>query len=397
MTDEHVMQPTGGPLLTRPVQVLSALFAAAGAVVLYRFVFGIGAVSALNDAYPWGPWKVLSVIVFTAYASGGYAVALLVYVMNRRQYHALARTALLTSAVGYTAAVVTLGIDIGRPWNFWRLIIVTGWNTRSVLLEIAVCISTYIIFLWLEMAPPFLERWKTSEIGALRRTAVKATPVLDRWLPWIVAMAVVLPSMHQSSLGSLMLLAGPRLHPYWQTPLLPLLFLLSCWLLGYAFVIAASLLSSLAWRRPLQLTALASLSQVMAWVICVFSVLRVSDLLARGTLRSSPMTGYTALLLVEVGLTIGPALWLIVAVHTLSPRRLFAAACAVLVGGGLYRLDTALVGFMPGPQYRYFPSVAEILVTVGFTAAAILAYVVIVKYFAILPARVPERTASAHV
>jgi Ni/Fe-hydrogenase subunit HybB-like protein len=395
MTTHQVMQPVGGPLLTRPVKVLAALFAAGLAVVAYRFVFGIGAVSALSDAYPWGPWKVLSVIVFTAYASGGYAVALLVYVLNRRRYHALARTALLTSAVGYTAAVVTLGIDIGRPWNFWRLIVLTGWNTRSVLLEIAVCISTYIIFLWLEMAPPFLERWQTSGVGALRRAATKATPVLDRWLPWIVGMAVVLPSMHQSSLGSLMLLAGPRLHAYWQTPLLPLLFLLSCWLLGYAFVIAASMLSSLAWRRPLQMPALVSLAQVMAWVICASTVVRASDLAARGTLRTAPFTGYALLLLIEVAFTIGPALWLIAAAPSITPRRLFTAACTVLVGGGLYRLDTALVGFMPGPQYHYFPSVAEILVSAGFTSAAVLAYVLIVKYFPILPARLPEPAVSA--
>ena len=203
--------PVGGPLLTRPVKVLAAIFAAAVAIVLYRFVFGLGSVSALNDGYPWGPWKVLSVIVFSAFASGGYAVALLVYVLNWKTYHALARTAMLTSALGYTAAVVTLGIDIGRPWNFWRLLIVTGWNLQSVLLEIAVSISAYILFLWLEMAPPFLVAWSLGDVILLRRLARRATPILDRAMPYIVAMAIVLPSMHQSSLGSLLLLAGPRL------------------------------------------------------------------------------------------------------------------------------------------------------------------------------------------
>jgi Ni/Fe-hydrogenase subunit HybB-like protein len=253
-------------------------------------VFGLGSIAALNDGYPWGPWKVLSVIVFTAYASGGYAVALLVYVMNRQRYHALTRTALLTSALGYTAAVITLGIDIGRPWNFWRLIVVTGWNLRSVLLEIAVCISTYIIFLWLEMAPPFLEQWKKSNVGPLKKFAGAATPLLERALPWTVAMAIVLPSMHQSSLGSLMLLAGPRLHPYWQTPLLPLLFLFSCWMLGYAFVIVASMLSSLAWRRPLLVRELRSLAHVMAWITLVGAVVRVADLVARGQYIVLPWT-----------------------------------------------------------------------------------------------------------
>jgi Ni/Fe-hydrogenase subunit HybB-like protein len=182
-----------------------------------------------------------------------------------------------------------------------------------------------------------------------------------------------------------MILAGNRLHAYWQTPLLPLLFLLSCWLLGYAFVILASLLSSLAWRRPLQLDALTSLSRVMAWVIGVFLAVRAADLIARGQWVVFPLSRFSALVLIETACLAVPAA-AIASLERPRARTLFLAVAAVLVGGGLYRLDTALIGFMPGPQYRYFPSVLEMLVTAGFTSAAILAYIVIVKRFPILQA-----------
>lgn len=379
-------EPIGGPLLTPTVVALGVVAAAGLLVVAYRLIAGIGAVSALNDAYAWGPWKAFSVIVLTAFASGGYAVALLVYALHRKTYHAIARTAILTSALGYTAGVITLGIDIGRPWNFWRLIIVTGWNLHSVLLEVAVCISVYLVFLWLEMAPPLFERWKDGPAGPLRRMAMRWTPVLDRFMPYIVAMAIVLPSMHQSSLGSLMLLAGPRLHPYWQTPLVPLLFLLSCWMLGYAFVVIASLLSSLAWNRPVEITPLSGLSRIAAWITLAFLAVRVGDLAARGLLGTAP-DGYTILLLVESALLLVPALFLSRATSHTSPQHLFQWAAVLLVGGGLYRLDTALIAFMPGEEYSYFPTVAEMLVTFGFTALAVIAYIVIVKRFPILPAR----------
>lgn len=388
-----VQAPVGGPLLTRPMLVLLAVTAFGMAVIVYRLIFGIGAIAVLNDGYTWGPWKTVSIIVLTAFASGGYAVALLVYVFNKEQFHGLARTAILTSAVGYTAGVVTLGFDIGKPWNFWRLILVNHWNLHSVLLEVAVCISIYIVFLWLEMAPPLFDGWKQGGAGPLRRFAMTWTAPLERALPYIVAMAIVLPSMHQSSLGSLMMLAGPRLHPYWQTPLLPLLFLISCWLLGYAFVIVASMASSLAWDRPLEMRGLAGIAQVTSWLVFVFAVVRLADLLARGQFVVVPFSGFSLLVLVEFALMLGPALMLHNATAQVVPQRLFLGAMAILGGGGLYRLDTALIGFLPGENFSYFPSVLEMSVSIGFTALAIATYIYIVKRFPILPA--PQAHGSA--
>lgn len=388
-----VQTPVGGPLMTRPMVVLLALAVFGLAVIAYRMIFGIGAIAVLNDGYTWGPWKTVSIIVLTAFASGGYAVALLVYVFNKQQYHGLARTAILTSAVGYTAGVVTLGFDIGKPWNFWRLILVNHWNFHSVLLEVAVCISIYIVFLWLEMAPPLFDGWKQSQVGPLRRFAMTWTPPLEKALPYIVAMAIVLPSMHQSSLGSLMMLAGPRVHPYWQTPLLPLLFLISCWLLGFAFVIVASMASSLAWDRPLQMKGLSGLAQVTAWVAFVFAIVRIADLAARGQVMLMPFSGYSVLVLIEFAFILVPAWLLRNADVDVVPQRLFLGAMAVLVGGGMYRLDTALIGFMPGERFSYFPSVLEMSVSLGFTALAVASYIYIVKRFPILPA--PQAHGSA--
>ena len=47
-------------------------------------------------------------------------------------------------------------------------------------------------------------------------------------MPWLIALGIVLPTMHQSSLGSMILLAGPKLHPLWLTGWLPFFFLISC-------------------------------------------------------------------------------------------------------------------------------------------------------------------------
>ena len=55
----------------------------------------------------------------------------------------------------------------------------------------------------------------------------KSTPRLSTYLPFFIIAGVVLSTLHQSSLGTLMLLANWRLHPLWNSPLVPSIFLLS--------------------------------------------------------------------------------------------------------------------------------------------------------------------------
>ena len=201
--------PLGGPLLSPFVKLLLVVSAVWVALVVYRFAVGIGPVSAMNDGYAWGSWKIFNVIVLTALASGGYATATVVYVLNRGRYHSLIRTAIVTSVLGYTTAMVALGMDVGRPWNMWRIMNPVGWNGHSVLLEIAVCVTLYAGFLWLEMTYPALEgggALRTRGCDGSRRGCI---PIMEKAYPFIVATAIFLPTLHQSSLGSLFLLAGP--------------------------------------------------------------------------------------------------------------------------------------------------------------------------------------------
>lgn len=394
MTTHHErLEPVGGPILTRPFRALGVLAGMSVILILWRFVVGLGPATALNDGYAWGAWKVFNVIVLTALGSGGYATALLVYALNRGKYHSLARTAILTSVLGYTAGIIALAVDIGRPWNFYQMALVWNWNLHSVLLEVAICISVYLIFLWLEMAPPFFEKWEQGPPGRLKNFVHWATPKMDVAYPFIVAAAITLPSMHQSSLGSLFLLAGPRVHDLWQTPIVPGLFLLSCWFLGYSCVVLVSLLSSYAWKRPFETRMLGSLSRVMAWVIVVFVAVRFIDLMVRGKLALAfNLDMYSIMFLVETGLLLASAVGLLAKNTIDSPSYLMRFAMLVALGGSLYRLDTGLIAFMPGDHWSYFPSIIETIITLGFMAMAVMAYLFIVKRYPILPAAVP----SAH-
>lgn len=391
------LRPVTTKLWTPVFKVLLVISLLGIILSMYRFVAGIGATSAMNDGYAWGSWKVLNVIVLTAVGSGGYAMALIVYVLNKGRYHPLVRTAVLTSALGYTTGAIALTVDIGRPWNMFQMGMPWQWNLHSVLFEIAICVSLYLVFLWIEMAQPILEQLsKDKEARGLKAIAIKAGPWIDRYFVWIVATAILLPTLHQSSLGSLFLLAGPRLNSLWQTPFLPLLFLLSCYAVGYAAVVLASQLSALAWETPVDNRMLSSLSRVMGWVLVLFLVVRWMDVIYRGALTSPGAQGmYRYLFYTETLLLLIPAV-------ALQSRKLredagtsMRLSILIVIGGCLYRLDAALIGFMPGTNFKYFPSVIELLITLGFVAMGVAGYIYFVKRFPILAARYTPRAATS--
>jgi Ni/Fe-hydrogenase subunit HybB-like protein len=385
MSMSHAATPVGGRIMTRPFKVLSVLAGIAAVLLAWRFMFGLGAVTGLNDGYPWGLWIAFDVVIGTAIACGGYAIALMVYIMNRGKYHPLIRSALVTSALGYTLAGFSVVIDLGRWWNvygvplqFWH------WNLNSILLEVALCIMLYMLVLWIEVSPAFFERGQTSSNLRIRSFSTKALPRVNRALPWLIALGLVLPTMHQSSLGSLMMLAGPRLHELWLTPLLPLMFLVSCLAMGYAAVIMESTLSTRAFRRPSETPLLSRLGRPMALILIVFATIRVADLAMRGKLGMLLQPDrYSMLFLLEMSLVLIPAAMLLSSRRVRDAGFLFRAAALLIAGGALYRLSTFLFVFNPG-AWSYFPSVAEIMITVGVVSAEIMGYIVIVKVFPIL-------------
>lgn len=410
----HDTAPVGGPLCTRAMCALGALFGLGAIAMLWRLVFGLGATTALNDGYPLGLWIAFDVVTGTALACGGYAVAILVYILNKGRYHPLVRPAILTSALGYTLAGIGVFLDVGRWWLLWKVpIFFWRWNFDSALLEVALCIMAYVVVLWVELSPAFLERWRDSSYLTLRRFSRAALPRLEKASLWIIALGLLLPTMHQSSLGTLMLLADSRLHALWRTPLLPLLFLLTCVSMGYAVVVFESAFSSVAFKRRPETGMLASLAKAIVPVQLVVVVLRFGDLWWRGSLElliAGDLRSFLALL--EFALFLAPVfmLWSAFAptvlrrdkpAFTPAPERglgsLLRGAMVMILGGALYRFDTYLVAFTPGAHWSYFPSVTEILITVGLVSAGIMAYIAAVKLFPILAGRrpaAPERQAA---
>jgi Ni/Fe-hydrogenase subunit HybB-like protein len=383
-----------GPILTRFFKVCLAVFAMCILALVWRFVVGLGPTTGMNDGFPWGIWIAFDVVVGTALACGGFSVAILCYAFNNGKYHPLIRPAVLTSALGYSLAGASVIVDLGRYWNVWRIPLLWNWNRNSVLLEVAICIMTYVVVLWIELSPAFLEVWEKQEkFPVLCRAARRVHGWLNRYLIAILALGILLPTMHQSSLGSLMLIMTSKLHKLWHTPLLPVLFLSTAMLMGYAAVIFESALADEVFDRPRETKLLASMSGIMVVVLFIFLGVRLVDLALRGRLGLiARLDFYSMMFLLEMVLFLAPALLLLSRKRRENPGIELISAILMMLAGSLYRFDTFLVGFNPGPGWSYFPTIPEMTVTIGFVAFEVMAYLFIVKQFPILHTGVPAQT-----
>jgi Ni/Fe-hydrogenase subunit HybB-like protein len=384
------------PILTPTFKVFLAIFALCLPVIGWRFLYGLGPVTGLNDGFPWGIWITYDVVVGTALACGGFSVAILCYALNEGEYHPLVRPAVLTSALGYSLAGASVLIDLGRYWNVWKVPLLWNWNRNSVMLEVAMCIMTYVVVLWIELSPAFLEVWEDQgKYPLVCRVARPLHRWLNRFMIPILALGILLPTMHQSSLGSLMLIAGSKLHKLWHTPLLPILFLSSAILMGYAAVIFESTLADEVFDRPRETKILSHLSLTMVYVLFLYIGVRVVDLWLRGRLGLVLRFDFHSwMFLLEMALFLAPALLLLSRKWRINPGIELIAAILMMLAGSLYRFDTFLVGFRPGPGWSYFPTVPEMLVTIGLVSFEVLAYLFVVKTFPIIHSGTPAPAAG---
>ena len=386
------------PILTKAFVALAVLALAGTAIAgLRTFQGNLGGYSAMNDYYAWGVWKTFNVMALTALGSGGLAVGIATWVLGRNILHTVMRTAMLTSLLFYTTGLIALGTDVGRPWNFWNIALPWRWNIESSLWEVSLAMPLYtFVFLLYENSPTVVERFWLTGSPRARAFIRHWKPRMRSIYPYMVSGAYTMPVIHQSSLGALLLLAGDKIHPLWQTPMLPVLYLLQAGICGFGAVIVFLMTSCLVWRRPLDMKVLSELSNLLSWLTLGWLAIRLGDIAISGKLGYVfTFDRFGVLFAIENFMMALPALVFRSPRMRSTPRVVFKMAVLATLGGLVYRFIPTTVTYDPGAEFSYFPSVPEVIVSGGFVAMAVAAFGVAVKLFAVLPA--PFATWQVHV
>jgi Ni/Fe-hydrogenase subunit HybB-like protein len=378
-----------------PGVIIVAIVALNGLAFLAgRFFFGLGAVTNLNNQYPWGLWIGVDVAAGVALAAGGFTTAALSHVIHKEEYHVITRPALLTAMLGYTFVAFGVSVDIGRWYDIWHPLIF--WNGSSALFEVGICVMMYLTTLYIEFLPVVTERFIGSVklkgfISFLNKPVDKLLRILDSGLSkvmfFFIILGVVLSTLHQSSLGTLMIIAGPKMHPLWQTPILPLLFLLSAISVGFPMVIFESIIASRSFGIKAEMETLSGLGRMVPPILGIFLAFKIGDMVIRGTfVYLTQFNLQSVMFIIEVlfGAIIPLRMFLSEAVLK-SKVLLFIASSLVILGVLLNRIDNFIVAYKPPYSYgAYFPSFGEISVTLGFIALLVLAYRFIVINFPVI-------------
>ena len=366
----HELKPKG-KLLT-PFNIITAPVIAVGMVlIVIRLAKGLGAVSNLNQDFPWGLWIGFDVITGVAFAGGAYVMTFVVYIARAEKYRPIIRAVVLNGFLAYLFYTGGLVLDVGRPWKMINVIIGNDWGTNSILFLVAWHFLLYIITEFVEFSPAIAEwlGWK------------RVRKVLHGLTLGAVIFGIPVSTLHQAGLGGLYLMAGDKIHPLWYSENLPVLFFVSSIFAGLSIVIIEGTISHKVFSRLIPHKHHAAFKNILlglgkgaAVTMVVYLFMKVVDFIhgEHWHTINSPM-GYWYL--VEIlGFVCVPIFLYVEGVRNRNISNIRMAAVLTAVGIILNRLNISIIAYNWFAPVHYWPSWMEIVITLTIVFLEIWAF-----------------------
>jgi Ni/Fe-hydrogenase subunit HybB-like protein len=361
-------------------------------------------ITNLTDLVPWGLWITID-LSSIALSAGAFTLCAAVYLVGLKRYQPIARTATFVGLIGYTMAMLSLLLDIGRPDRFWHALVY--WNDHSLMWEVTMCVILYLTVLVFESMPVFASfDWLRKRFPGLARRMGH----VHHYAPYLAIAGLALSMLHQSSLGAMYGVLKAR--PFWYKPEMSVLFMVSAIVGGISLTLFASMLAArLTPKAKINDGLIERVSYFVAWALVGYLYFRFWDALAQNYTYQPGRT--EGLQLITSGslsfnfwvgeMLLGTVIPMIMLLTPYTRRHPFwrMVALGLVVGGVVaYRWDTNLAGLLvvvsylpgqPGVSYTsYHPSLVEFLTGSGVIAYGLLAFSLGVKYLRVVDHRFAE-------
>lgn len=332
-------------------------------------------ITNLSDSVPWGLWITIDLSAI-ALGAGAFTLSAIVYIFGIKRLQPIIRLAVLVGFAGYTSAMLTLLMDIGRPDRFWHPWVF--WNVHSVLWEVTMCITIYLTILVTEFAPvivdaKFFDNWpKLRAFGHF----------LHKFTPFLAVLGLLISLLHQSSLGATYGVLKSR--PIWFKPSMPIMFVLSAIAAGPAVTVAvAYVVEWIQGKRTVPHDVLRIITRFSGIGLLAYGYIKFWDMAAVTYYGSTPGVSLAFSLLqqqtpytfsfwvgeVILGILV-PAMLFLVPRFNKNPALAVVGAASAMVGIIVHRWNVTVGGlfvplsYSPGTTYElpigtYFPALIE--------------------------------------
>lgn len=353
-------------------------------------------ITNMSDTIPWGLWITID-LSSIALGAGAFTLSAIVYIFKIERFRPILRLAVLVGLIGYTSALLTLVMDIGRPDRFYHPWIY--WNVHSVLWEITWCITIYLSILILEFLP-----------------VIADASMFDRW-PWVRKAAAILHQaamplaiiglgislLHQSSLGAAYGIVRSR--AVWFKPSMPIMFIVSAIAVGPALTVAiAYLLEWVTGKATVAHSVLRTIIRFSGVALLVYGYIKMWDFLASTYYGNTQAVTESLTLLnqytpynftfwifeVLLGILV-PAVLFLTPRFNRNPANIVLGAFLAVLGIIVNRWNVTVSGlyvpleYSPGTLYNpapvnYFPNLIEWGVAIGILGYMLLLLTLGAKY-----------------
>ncbi len=358
-------------------------------------------ITNLTDLVPWGLWITID-ISSIALSAGAFTLCAAVYLLGLKRYQPIARTATFVGLIGYTMAMLSLLLDIGRPDRFWHALIY--WNEHSLLWEVTMCVILYLTVLVFEAMPILANfEWLKKHFSKLASKMSQA----HHYAPYLAIAGLCLSMLHQSSLGAVYGVIKAR--PFWYKPEMSVLFMASAIVGGISLTLFASMLAArLTPKARINDALVERVSYFVAWALVGYLYFRFWDVLAQNytyqpgrteglnLLTSGPLSFNFWIGEILLGIVI-PMIMLLTPTIRRQPFWRMVALGLVVGGVVAYRWDTNISGllvvisYLPGEPTiaytSYQPSLVEIISGLGILAYGLMTFSLGVRYLKVVDHR----------
>ncbi len=344
--------------------------------VLWFFEHGHG-ISGLSDMVPWGIY-ISGLAFFIGTSAGATMIGLQIHAFGKHEYHPIATRAIILALISIISAMNCVMLDVGNPFRAMKIPFLLN-NPTSMFVISSTSYMGFMTILGLELY--FSVKLTLGKPSDWERKMLKFMAVLA--VPYAL---VVVHAFTGAIFGVV------KAREVWNTPLLPVHFVVSALASGVALVLMVSVLTVyLKKKELLSKEAYNHAGWLLAFFLMLTLFIDVFDYVIvlynkthEGIELWHLLTGrYKITFFMNMGLLF-LALGILLTKAGRTKNGIFIASVCTILGIGAYRINIISVAqliplYAELGELEYIPTFPEIAIMVGIFAIGIHLYLVLTR------------------